>query len=258
MNAVIYMIIPYALLVFCYMTAWFALAVMRKRNDLADIAWGLGFIVTALFGLWRGEARDLAQYVITILVVLWGLRLAIHIGTRNLGKGEDFRYKKWREDWGRWFLVRSYLQVFLLQGALMLLIALPVIIAAESIVTFTPLSVFGVVVWAFGFYFEAVGDWQLRQFIRHSENNGKIMQSGLWKYTRHPNYFGEVVQWWGVWLIIADSMFALLGIVGPATITFLILFVSGIPMLERKYADNPAFQEYARRTSVFLPLPPKK
>lgn len=120
----------------------------------------------------------------------------------------------------------------------------------------------GLLTWAFGFYFEAVGDWQLRKFISNPQNKGKIMNQGLWQYTRHPNYFGEVTQWWGIWLILCSTSVAgnykLLGLLGPVTITLLILFVSGVPLLEKKYADNKDFQKYAKRTNKFFPWSPRK
>lgn len=247
-----------ALIVFGWATLWFGIAVGMKRNDVADVAWGLGYVVLALFlSLTRPvDARDVLVYG---LVIVWGLRLSLHIHLRNRSREEDFRYRRWREAWGRWFFVRSYLQVFLLQGALLLLIASPMLVTSAS--TGPPLgwlARLGALLWAIGFFFEAVGDEQLRRFKADPSNEGEIMTEGLWRYTRHPNYFGEVTLWWGVFLIALPTSFGPWALVSPVTITVLILFVSGIPMLERKYAGDPDFEAYRERTSVFFPLPPKE
>ena len=253
-----------ALAIFAYMTTWFIVAVIRKRNDIADIAWGLGFVLSALVAVSLNQSKTTASYIAVGLTAAWGLRLAIHIGTRNHGKSEDFRYAQWRKDWGKFFLLRSYAQVFLLQGLLMLAVVTPVIITAglPNKIDIPVWTVAGVILWVFGFYFEALGDYQLRTFVTNPENRGKVMDQGLWQYTRHPNYFGEVIQWWGVWLVLLSTNLAgsykLIGLIGPVTITTLILFVSGIPLLEKKYADNPKYQAYAKRTNKFFPWEPRK
>jgi steroid 5-alpha reductase family enzyme len=256
------MINPYLLIllvVLLYMTGWFLLALRRRRNDLADIAWGGGFIAAALTAILLRTGGTPRAWMAVLLVVLWGLRLAVHIGLRNLGKGEDERYRKWREAWGSGWRLRSFLQVFLLQGFLIYLICLPVIrIVLSDPSGWTVLDALGLAVWMAGFYFEAVGDFQLAQFKKNPANRGKIIQQGLWRYSRHPNYFGEVTLWWGIYLMALSVPGGWMTIIGPLTISFLILKVSGIPLLESKYAENAAFQAYARRTSAFFPLPPRK
>jgi len=246
-----------ALLIFVYMTGWFLLALWRKRNDIADIAWGLGFVLISLIMLFKNPYER--STLVFFLVLLWGLRLAIHIYLRNRGKKEDFRYKKWREEWGKYFLIRTYLQVFLLQGFFMLLISLPIIAVGSgnknSGLGF--IDIVGIFIWLTGFYFETVGDWQLNRFKSDPKNKGKVMKEGLWRYTRHPNYFGEVTQWWGIFLISLSVPYWHISIVGPSTISVLILFVSGIPMLEKKYLGNKEFEEYKAKTSAFFPLPSK-
>ena len=190
---------------------------------------------------------------------IWGLRLAWHIHNRHKGRPEDYRYFTWRTEWGKWFYLRSYLQVYILQGILLFVIVLPVLLMNNNTeVSLGWLDIIGMIVWIFGFYFEAVGDAQLARFVKDPAHKGKLMQSGLWKYTRHPNYFGEVAQWWGVWLITLSSMIGWFSIIGPLTITFLILKVSGIPMLEKKMEKNPEFIEYKRKVSIFFSLPPKR
>lgn len=247
------------LLVFLYMTTWFFISLWKKRNDLADIAWGLGFILITLSSLFYQNNFSLRAILVALLVLAWGLRLSIHIFLRNKNKKEDFRYKKWRAEWGKLFYIRSYLQIFLLQGLLMLTIALPVIIVmAYSHSPLAWLDLIGLLVWLTGFYFEASADYQLKRFLAHPANQGRIMTQGVWRYSRHPNYFGEIAQWWGIFIIALSVPYGLYGIIGPLAITLLILKVSGVPMLEKRYQDNPAYQEYKKKTSIFFPLPPKK
>ncbi|MFZ4859421.1 MAG: DUF1295 domain-containing protein [Desulfuromonadaceae bacterium] len=244
--------------VIVYMTGWFIAAQIRGRNDIADVAWGLGFVLTAAVSLVAGNLYSPRALLVSALVLIWGLRLALHIHTRNRGRGEDPRYRKWREEWGTWFVLRSFLQVFMLQGILLLLVAVPVVFVNQAPPTpFGWLDLLGFAVWLYGFGFEAVGDRQLLKFIRDPTNKGKLMTSGLWRYTRHPNYFGEVTLWWGIWLMTLTLPGGWLTIIGPLTITILILKVSGIPMLEKPYEKRADFQEYKRHTSAFIPLPPK-
>jgi steroid 5-alpha reductase family enzyme len=247
-----------ALLLFAYMSLWFVISLVKKRNDVADVAWGLGFVLLAWVSLYLSGASGQRELMVCLLVSIWGLRLAWHIYGRNTGKAEDYRYQKWRKEWGKSFYLRSYLQVYLLQGVLLFMIVLPVLLINKNSETSLGLiDYIGLSVWLFGFYFEAVGDAQLARFTKNPANKGKLMQSGLWAYTRHPNYFGEVALWWGIWLIALAVPNGVFAIVGPLTITFLILYVSGIPMLEIKMEENPEFAEYKRRTSKFLPWPPR-
>ena len=245
--------------VLLYMCAWFIAARIRGRNDIADVAWGLGFILAAAVSLIAGGVYPQRGLLVSSLVLVWGIRLALHIHSRNRGRGEDPRYRQWREEWGTWFVLRSFLQIFMLQGALLLLVSVPVVFTntAQS-VPLGWLDLPGLAIWLAGFCFEAIGDWQLLRFIRNPDNKGKLMTSGLWRYTRHPNYFGEVTLWWGIWLMTLSLPGGWLTIVGPLTITILILKVSGIPMLERPYEGRADFQDYKHRTSAFFPLPPKR
>ncbi|MFZ0685276.1 MAG: DUF1295 domain-containing protein [Terriglobales bacterium] len=242
-----------------YMSLWFVISLVKKRNDVADVAWGLGFVLVAWTSFFLGGRPGTRGLMVGVLVSTWGLRLAWHIHSRNQGKPEDYRYRAWREEWGRWFYARSYVQVYLLQGALLFLVSLPVLIVNKSVGgRLGVLDVIGICVWLGGFVFESWGDAQLAQFVRDPLNRGRILQSGLWRYTRHPNYFGEVAQWWGLGLVALAVRDGWVGMIGPFTITFLILKVSGIPMLEKRLAQNPAFAEYKRKTSVFLPWFPKQ
>jgi steroid 5-alpha reductase family enzyme len=242
-----------------YMGGWFIASLILGRNDIADVAWGPGFILAAGVSLIAGGIYSPRGLLLSGLVLVWGTRLALHIQARNRGKGEDPRYRAWREQWGRWFLVRSFLQVFMLQGALLVIVAAPVIfVNAAQASPLGALDTLGALVWLTGFLFEAAGDRQLLLFLRDPANEGKLMTAGLWRYTRHPNYFGEVTLWWGIWLIALCVPYGWATVLGPLTITGLILGVSGIPMLERRYDGRPDFEAYRRRTSAFFPLPPRE
>jgi steroid 5-alpha reductase family enzyme len=244
------------MVVLAWMHLWFFIALYLKRNDVADIAWGLGFVLLAWTSTITGYA-SFPSIVVNILVTIWGVRLASHIYQRNSKKPEDSRYQEWRRQW-RYFYLRSYLQVFLLQGILLYIIGLPILaLHASGMGRFDLWSMLGIGVWILGFVFESVADAQLAAFVRNPTNKGKILQSGLWRYSRHPNYFGEVTQWWGIWVIVVAATGLSWTIVGPLTISWLILFVSGIPLLEKKYQNRADFKEYKARTSIFIPLPPR-
>ena len=244
--------------VFVYMNAWFAWSLLKKRADIVDVAWGMGFVVIALTLYLQRTEFSARALICLVFVACWGFRLAGHIHHRNHGKPEDFRYKAWREEWGKGFLLRSYLQIFMLQGFFMLTIAASLImIQAFSQTPLNMLDYLGMAIWGMGFFFEAIGDEQLRRYKQNPANKGRIIQSGLWHYTRHPNYFGEVILWWGLFLMSLSVNHGIYSILSPLIITFLILKVSGIPMLEAKYTGNPDFEAYKARTNAFWPWWPK-
>jgi steroid 5-alpha reductase family enzyme len=247
-----------SLIIFVYASVWFAIAVYKKRNDVADIAWGIGYILICGYLFYTYPATKISM-LLYALVTIWGLRLSIHIYSRNKNKTEDFRYKAWREEWGKSFYMRSYLQVFLLQGLFLLIIISPVIhVAVQLPVKWNSITWIGLSCWLIGFCFQAAADWQLSVFKSTQKNKGLIIQTGLWKYSRHPNYFGEILMWWGIFIITIPFTNSFYFIVSPLTITLLLAFVSGVPMLEKKYKGNPAFEDYKKRTSVLIPLPPRK
>lgn len=243
--------------IFIYMSVFFIVAQKIKNNSIVDIAWGLGFVLISIITYIYNGVFNIINLFPNILVVIWGLRLAFHIFKRNFKKEEDFRYAKWRKDWGRFFLIRSYLQIFILQGFFMFIISLPIIYNNSlNIKELSVINYFGIIVWIIGFLFEAVGDYQLKMFIKDVKNKNHIMTKGLWKYTRHPNYFGESLLWWGMFLLVyQDNIYI---IISPILITFLLLFVSGVPLLEKKYKDNPEFIEYSKKTNKFIPWFQKK
>lgn len=245
------------LFIFCYVSVWFLISLLLKRNDIADIAWGLGFVAIVIF-LFITQTVTKLSGIVYILTIIWGMRLAIHIGLRTKGKPEDFRYKKWRDEWGKYFVLRSYLQVYLLQGFFMWIISVPILVVSMAQnQQISPFMFVGLIIWLIGFAFESIGDYQLMLFIKHRQNKSDIMQTGLWKYTRHPNYFGEVLVWWGVFIMVLPLEYGIWTIISPITISCLLLYVSGIPMLEAKYKNNLAFQDYKKRTSAFFPMLPK-
>lgn len=238
----------------------FLLSVALKKQDIADVFWGIKFIIISLVALLLSSEVSIYGLIIFFIVLIWGVRLSIHIGLRNLKKGEDPRYKEISKDWGSFFYPRSFLQNFVFQSILAIAVTLPVI---NTIIFTKSMSnvflFFGLLIWAFGFMFEVISDLELKRFLRDKQNKGKIMQAGLWAYSRHPNYFGEIVLWWGIYIIsIQANIFSIINLIGPITITLLIVFVSGIPPLERKYKDNKEYQSYARKVSILIPLPTKK
>ncbi len=248
-----------AILVFVYMTLFFLLATVKKNNSIVDYGWGLGFVLIAVYSLIRSGNYNQKTLLVTSIVAIWGLRLFYHILLRNHGKPEDFRYATWRREWGKWLVLRAFFQVFMLQGILMLIIAFPIVLNnSKNIGNLGIIETVGFIVWIIGFFFEVVGDKQLKEFIKTRKTKGSIIKTGLWKYTRHPNYFGEATMWWGIFLIVLATKNGIWAIVSPLTISFLLVFVSGVPMLEKHYRDNAEYQDYASRTSKFLPWFPKK
>ena len=239
-------------LIFVYQTCLFIVSLIYKRNDVADIGWGGGFIAIGIF-LVVYFPTALQSWIVYLLTFIWGIRLLVYLFVRNRGKVEDFRYRAWREAWGKHFYLRSFLQVFLLQGFFMWLISMLLQVAAIAKTSEgSAACLLGAVLWIVGFYFQAVGDAQLRAFSKIKQP-GAIMQSGLWKYSRHPNYLGEILMWWGLGIIVFPLPLGWLGLLGPLTITWLLMAVSGVPMLEKKYRNDTAYQQYKLQTPALFP-----
>lgn len=247
-----------ASLIFIYFAIVFAYASQKRDYSIADIAWGLGFIIVALYCKFTTTNDSLLTWLVTGLVSIWGLRLTIHIYARNKGKEEDFRYKKMRDKWQRFVFLQAFIKLYVPQIISMWLISLAIMIACHDLI-----RSFGIISWLFtalalfGICYEAISDYQLTQFKKQPESRGKIMQTGLWRYSRHPNYFGEIVFWWGLSLLVATSTGNYYAIISAATINILIVFISGVPMLEEKYKDNEAFQAYAKKTNAIVPSLPR-
>jgi steroid 5-alpha reductase family enzyme len=248
-----------AITIFVFMAAVFVLAQLLKNNGIVDIAWGLGFIVVTAALFTRAPALYPAKAFVTAVVLVWGLRLSTHIFSRNRGKPEDFRYAKMRKSWGKAAVIKSFFFIFMLQGFLMLIVSLPLtVIFSSPARPLGALEVVGALVFAAGFVFEVVGDRQLAAHIHDPANKSQLMTRGLWSTTRHPNYFGEAALWWGIGLIALPSATGGVALLGPLTITLLLIFVSGVPLLEKNYAGRPDWEAYKARTSKFVPWFPKK
>lgn len=241
------------------LTTW-TVSVMIKNASIVDIVWGLGFVVVAWTVRLTVDGDTTRQNLLVVLVTLWGLRLALYLAKRNIGHGEDFRYVLMRRKHGARFPLVSLYTVFAFQGALMWVVSLPVQLGqADDGAPVGPLAVIGAAAWVVGFVFEAVGDAQLARFKKDPENAGKVMDRGLWSLTRHPNYFGDAVQWWGIGIVAAEAGTAAIGLIGPVVMTFLLTRVSGVPMLEHSMAKRrPGYEDYVRRTSAFVPRPPRR
>lgn len=245
------------LLIVTYVSIWYLIALLKQRNDVADIAWGLGYVLVCLY-LLGFQSKEPISLLLYALVTLWGLRLSIHIYARNKGKQEDFRYKQWRAEWGKTFYWRSFLQVFLLQGIILLIIISPIIFSSTvPVQNFSVATIVGIVLWGVGFFFQVVGDYQLKEFSKQRKSRDEIIQTGLWKYSRHPNYFGEILMWWSIYFIVLPVDNSWWFIISPITITYLLLYVSGVPLLEAKYKGNKAFESYQQRTNAVFPWFPR-
>lgn len=238
---------------FLYASFWFVLSIIFKRNDIADIAWGIGYILLCGYLLWTQEVNDLA-ILMYALVTLWGLRLSLHIGIRNSKKSEDFRYNNWRKEWGNAFYLRSFLQVYLLQVVILLVVSTPLVIVSQF--GSNILNVYSItlsILWFVGFMWQAVADNQLAQFKKHRTDKEQVLQTGLWKYSRHPNYFGEILMWWSIGLIAVPLEWGWIALISPFLISYLLLNVSGVPMLEKRYEGNAAFESYKKKTPAVFP-----
>jgi steroid 5-alpha reductase family enzyme len=249
------------LIILGLMTLLWLVSLALKDSSIMDSFWGVGFVIV----FWAVtfltlEPLTLRLVLLGTVVTVWGLRLSLYIFFRNKGKDEDFRYAAWRKEAGSSWWWRSFFKVFFLQGVLMWIIAVPLIAAQTGDIT-SPLKCLdytGAALWLVGFIFEAGGDWQLARFKADPANKGELLTSGLWSLTRHPNYFGDAAQWWGFWLI-AVSAGALWTAFSPIIMTFLLMRVSGVTMLEKTLKEaKPGYADYIARTSAFIPWPPKQ
>lgn len=252
-------------IIFLFMCYVFILAQIFKNNSIVDIFWGIGFIVIIAYFLLNSnsyierQAVLLTKHLINLCVIIWGVRLAIYIYKRNRGKGEDWRYINFRKLWSKHNIPQwlgAFLQVFMLQGFFMFIVSLPVIHVNTAFSGINFLTIVGLIIWIIGFVFEALGDYQLSTFKKNPQNKGKTMRYGLWKYTRHPNYFGEMTMWWGIWLMSVNfftPLQTIISIISPLTITWLLTKVSGVPLLESKYKDDAEYMEYVKNTPSFFP-----
>jgi steroid 5-alpha reductase family enzyme len=243
------------------MTSVWIYSVIIKNASIVDIFWGTGFIVAAFYYFFNTDGLEIRKLIVLLMTSIWGLRLTIYILIRNFNKGEDFRYQQFRKDYGPkrywWF---SFFQVFLLQGFLAALISAPLLgsMFYSNSDNLGILDYIGISIWIVGFTFEAGGDFQLARFKKNKANKSKLLTSGFWKYTRHPNYFGDSAVWWGFGVMsIAGGSY--LAIIGSVIMTFLLLRISGVSLLERTLKNTkPGYENYMKSTNSFFPWFPKK
>ena len=248
-------------LIWCIVTLLWIWSVRITNASIVDIFWGAGFVVVNTFYVFHLEKIEPRNLLVSVLVLIWGLRLTMYLAYRNIGKGEDYRYQEFRKNYGEkrywWF---SYFQVFLLQGVLILIISLPLfgVHYSGSSAPLFWLDYLAILTWAIGFIFEAGGDYQLYRFKKNQKNKGKVLNTGFWKYTRHPNYFGDALVWWsyGLFSIAAGGYWQ---VIGAIFMTLLIIKVSGVALLEKTlHNTKPKYKEYVEKTNSFFPWFPKK
>jgi steroid 5-alpha reductase family enzyme len=245
--------------IFIYMLILYFIAQYIKNNSIVDIGWGMGFVITTFVLILSSHKIYPAMLIISCMILIWGIRLSFYIYMRNLGKPEDFRYANWRRDWGKRQPVISFFKVFMLQGIIMWIIATPIMLVfSKNNFSHDLLGIVSVLIFLFGLIFEGLADAQMKKFKTYPQNSGKIITSGLWKYTRHPNYFGEAVLWWGIGFFAFSVTGFWYCLISPLIISLMLRYVSGVPMLEEKYKNREDFREYASKTSVFVPFIGKK
>ncbi len=249
-----------ALAIVVLMLSTWVLSIILKNASIVDIVWGLGFVVVAWVVRLSADGNNARQWLLVAMVTVWGLRLAGYLFWRNHGNGEDFRYRAMRKHYGQRFGLISLVTVFALQGVLMFVVSLSVQLGqADATPNIGVIAYIGVALWLIGLFFEAVGDAQLARFKSDPANQGMVMRTGLWRYTRHPNYFGDSCVWWGIGLVAAETGSAAWGLIGSLVMTILVRRVSGVPMLEKTMGKRrPGYAEYVATTSPFFPRPPKK
>jgi steroid 5-alpha reductase family enzyme len=257
MNFVVVSAISLAILVVVHGTT-FLIGRRIGRYNVVDTTWGVGFVAVAAVAAALGTGDLFRRALLLVLVGVWGLRLAWHMIVKSAGKGEDPRYRDLlRGDFSAGHVLRK---VFVIQAAATWFVSLPLQVSAvlgPPPALLRPALVVGVAVWVVGVLFEAVGDHQLRGFKANPANKGAIMDSGLWRWTRHPNYFGDACVWWGLWLASIASWLSLLTVFSPVLMTYFLVYATGAKLTEKYMRDRPGFSEYRSRTSFFVPMPPR-
>jgi steroid 5-alpha reductase family enzyme len=237
------------------------ISLIYRNVTVVDSLWGLGFVLIAWITFLLSDGYEGRSLLMAVLVSAWGLRLCIYLSRRNWGKGEDPRYGTWREKSGERFWFVSLFKVFVLQALFMWIISLVVQIGqmAPAPAGLNWLDGVGAIIWIIGFFFETVGDWQLARFKSDPSTRGKVLDSGLWAYTRHPNYFGEFLIWWGLFLITLSTPGGWWTIFCPLIVTAVLLKMTGIPLTEKVLVERrPGYADYIKRTSAFVPWVPAK
>lgn len=252
-----------ALSLFLFFNVFYFIGLMKKDFSIIDTAWGLSFLLIYLVGaVTTDTVLDTRSLLVGIFTFVWAARLSGYIFYRSLKTGkEDYRYAAWREEWGNKTNINFYIRVYMLQAILAAAVAYPLFLMNRFSATQelgTVQDIVGILLFTIGFLFEAIADYQKNSFKNDPSNKGKVMRTGLWKYSRHPNYFGEALLWWGMFLIITNAVPWYYALWGPLLIHFLLLKVSGVAMLEKKYDENPEYAIYKQTTNAFIPFFPKK
>jgi steroid 5-alpha reductase family enzyme len=242
--------------IFILFTILWVVSVRLENSSLVDVAWGPGILVIGLTYYFTSDGASVRAQLTLALVAIWAIRLAAHLGLRVRLEGEDYRYTRWRDEYeDKWWWL-SYFRVFLPQAVIAWVISLPLYFAVVSVgSSLGLLDYFGVLLFVCGLVFESVGDEQLRRFRAERGNRGKVLDTGLWSYTRHPNYFGEALLWWGFG-IIGLATGGVPGLLGPAILTYLLIYVSGVALLESSLIEKAGYIQYVGKTPPFVPLPP--
>lgn len=245
------------IILFFWMTGWYLVARFFHRTDIVDMVWWLSYGVIALI-LFVFFSPSRIAIVPLVFVLLWSVRLVSHIIVRLTSHSEDARYAAFRISWWKYFFLKSYFYIFLLQWFFIAIISLPFLFLFTENISLSPLFIIGAILWMIWFICEYMADRQMNIFRRERENKWKIMQSWLWKYSRHPNYFWELLMWWSVWCMSMNSVESFVGILSPLLLTYLIIYITGIPLLEANMRSRKWWKEYARHTSILIPFPRKK
>jgi len=255
-TILLYNITAVIIMMFC---GWLY-SLVKNNVTIADSLWGLGFVLIAWITFFQSEGFLFRKILITTLVTLWGFRLFIHITKRNRGKGEDPRYTEWRNEYGDKFKFVSLFKVFMVQALFLWIIALSMQ-AGELSQTpdyITLFDITGLIIWTSGFLIESFADYQLASFLKNPDNKGKVMNKKLWRYSRHPNYFGESAMWWGIFIIALSVPYGFITVISPAVITYTLLKITGVTLMEETiFKDNPEYKKYVEKTSSFIPWFPK-
>ena len=251
-----------ALVIAVIVTVLFIVAVYKKDNSIIDIFYGLIFVTVALFTFFFLSTGHVIAALVSVLTVVWGVRLSGRMYLKNRGKAEDQRYAPWRESWMQkgkaYFYLRSYGQVLLLKGLIFFLVSLPIVLVNTAFaMEWNAFVSLGLALWCVGFLFESIADFQLDTFLKNPDNHGRIMTSGLFRYSRRPNYFGESLMWWGIAVIAFSEPLHWIAFVSPAIITYIMYAVTG-PLTEEMWEGNDEYRAYRRVTNYFIPWFPKK
>lgn len=238
-----------------YVSILYIISLILNNWSIIDIAWGPGFFIIALVSSFNSEGFNINSIIMLSMIALWAFRLSWHIGLRNIGKGEDFRYRNWRKKWIPYPNIQAFFRVFLLQGAIMFIVSLPIQINflsnSESYNLFHHIP--GILIFILGFVLEVLADWQLKSFKDDPNNKGRLIQKGLWSISRHPNYMGEITLWWGIGFYALPFESGWLALIGPLCIHLIMRYIS-IPVLEEKWEKRDDWNSIKNKTPILFPL----